>query len=1107
MIPPPEKVSDPEWPRLEALFAAALPLPPVDRDAFLDHECAGDDALRRRLRDLLDAHEALDGDSPAGRGFLGSLDSSRAALLLDAEPDEEEPVSVGRYRIVRRIGAGGMGRIYLAHDPGLDRPVALKLLPRFLGADPAANRRFVEEARAASRLDHPHIGTVYEIGETADGRLFIAMAYYEGGTLRDRLAGGPLPVSEAVAIAAQVADGLAAAHAAGIVHRDVKPENLVFDGRDRVRIVDFGVAKVASAAMTRTGATLGTAAYMSPEQTRGGAVDARSDLWSLGVVLYEMLAGRRPFAGENTEAVIFGIRNDDAPPLGELRPEVPQALAEVVERCLQKDPASRFADAAELGAALRGHSALGRSAEVADPALAMPSALVAAGTAGYLALAAALFLAAGRLAPRYLLPEWLPAAVLVLALLGLPVLLATARRRGGAGEAAPRRGGWSTRSRGGGGRPLLTGPRALAGGAAAFLVLIFVSGFVVTRGVPRVTEARGTAGDAFRERGWVVVADFDAAWDAADVVLAAREALTVDLQQSGFVNVLGRAQVAAILRRMDLPDTARLELPLALEVAERAGAGVVLTASVSRLGPQYVLSGRGVRTGSGEELFAVRTAAGADRLLGGVERLSREMRRRLGEEREAIRRSRPLPEVSTASLEALRLYAEAERARSDDAVASRLVDEALDVDPGFAMAHRLAGAIAHSQMRIGDANRHLTRAYELRDRLTDRERRHVEAIYHFSVSIEPRRAADAYRSILHRDPDDWRAAFNLGSLLQSWLEDHDAAFAQFASAGRVQSQNAMVLGAGAEAAFMAGRIAQADSIARAAEERGLDGLALRWRSMRAFAVGDGRGAVARCDSLLVAAMQPLATVEDREVCGSIEVAAGRLEAGIRRLSEVEAEFLRTRRFRNVAHVGHAIARAHEIAGRPAAAAAHLERIVERIPADSIPEPDRFLTRTNLQLHAAMLGRPELVARIGAAYPPPPDPDHWLSRLGDGLVRAAGALSAGDGEGTLRILDEAIPTDRYAIGWLIWQELLRGMAYEAMGRPDSAAVHYRRAADPRYQVNAKMTKNRVFLPVALQRLAAAEAARGDAAGAERARRRLAELWAVADPGVARRADGR
>jgi hypothetical protein len=341
------------WARLEGIFAEAIELPAAERTAFLERACGDDAELHARVATLLEAHEALHTGEAERDGFLAPLDGRVSVLLHELDDDPEEGAVVGRYRIVRPLGQGGMGRVYLARDPALDRPVALKLLPPYLSGDPAANRRLVQEARAASALDHPHIATVYEIGEADDGRLFIAMAYYEGGTLRDRLRGGPLPMEEAVEIAAGVAEGLAAAHARGIVHRDIKPENIIVGSGGGVRIVDFGVAKVAASALTRTGTTSGTVAYMSPEQTSGGTVDHRSDLWALGVVLHEMLAGERPFRGDAHAAVIYGIRNDDPPPLGSLRPEVPPALSAVVERCLVKDPARRFDSAEELAGALR----------------------------------------------------------------------------------------------------------------------------------------------------------------------------------------------------------------------------------------------------------------------------------------------------------------------------------------------------------------------------------------------------------------------------------------------------------------------------------------------------------------------------------------------------------------------------------------------------------------------------------------------------------------------------------------------------------------------------------------------------------------------------------
>jgi tetratricopeptide (TPR) repeat protein len=348
------------WEHVRALFEAVRMLPRARRAAFLDDACQ-DVELRAEVDALLRAHAAL--ESGAGKEFLQNLDAGRVAALLasteaaETDLDDLSPgAMLGRYRIVRRLGRGGMGVVYLAHDPRLDRPAALKLLPRHLSLDETARRRFEEEARAASSLDHPHLATVYEIADAPDGRVFIAMAFYDGETLREEIERGPLPIARAVALTGQLADALAAAHRLGIVHRDVKPGNVIVTRDGAATLVDFGVAKMAGSALTQTGATPGTVAYMSPEQTRGGAIDARADVWSLGVMLYEMLSGRRPFHADGEGAVIYAIRHDDPEPLDRVRPGVSQELARVVSRCLRKSPDRRYRDAGALLAALRALS-------------------------------------------------------------------------------------------------------------------------------------------------------------------------------------------------------------------------------------------------------------------------------------------------------------------------------------------------------------------------------------------------------------------------------------------------------------------------------------------------------------------------------------------------------------------------------------------------------------------------------------------------------------------------------------------------------------------------------------------------------------------------------
>ena len=270
-------------------------------------------------------------------------------------------VVAGKYRITRRLGRGGMGVVFEAEDLRLERMVALKFLPPGLMADPAARERFIHEARTASSLDHSHICTIHEIDEAADGGLYIVMACYKGETLKERIARGDLPPAQSLRIAAEVAEGLAKAHEHGIVHRDVKPGNIMVTEDGAAKILDFGLAKLAGEArMTVTGTTVGTVAYMSPEQARGDEIDARTDVWSLGVVLYELAAGSLPFERASERAVLNAIVHEEPRPVKQLRPGFPAEITGVIRKALAKDPDRRYASAGEMAADLRGlEAALG----------------------------------------------------------------------------------------------------------------------------------------------------------------------------------------------------------------------------------------------------------------------------------------------------------------------------------------------------------------------------------------------------------------------------------------------------------------------------------------------------------------------------------------------------------------------------------------------------------------------------------------------------------------------------------------------------------------------------------------------------------------------------
>jgi serine/threonine-protein kinase len=330
--------------RIEVLFDQCCDLPPAQRARFLEVAAAGDPALRQEVEELLASAERADSS--------GRLERIVAAAFDLPQTPAARPRAGDRYELLEKLGGGGMGTVYRAIDRHSGQIVALKFLTDSLMTDPVLKRRFYREAQAAAGLKHANIGAIYGVEEAEDGRLCLAMPYYEGGTLKQAIARGPLPIAEAASCAAQVASGLAHAHAAGIIHRDIKPANLMFTGDRVLKILDFGIAKVAGEKLTRTGLVLGTLAYMSPEQAAGGVLDHRTDLWALGVVLHEMLTGRPPFAAPSIELLFRAVRFEDPPRVRSLRPDASEAIEAIVDRLLQKEPGRRYPDAGSVAAAL-----------------------------------------------------------------------------------------------------------------------------------------------------------------------------------------------------------------------------------------------------------------------------------------------------------------------------------------------------------------------------------------------------------------------------------------------------------------------------------------------------------------------------------------------------------------------------------------------------------------------------------------------------------------------------------------------------------------------------------------------------------------------------------
>ena len=338
------------WRNIDQIVDTALGLEPSQRSAYLDAACAGFPGLRAEIDSLLAAHER-----PGAVDRLAADLAPLAARVRESTvgPNASMPGrTIGQYRILERLAGGGMGVVYKALDTRLDRTVALKFLQPRLGEDDSAAERFRQEARTIAALEHQNICTIHEIGETEDKQLFLAMPLYDGETVQQRIARGPLPIGEAVGIAVQVARALAKAHSRGIIHRDIKPSNVLVTADGVVKLLDFGIAKLVGITLTSGAGPLGTVAYMSPEQVRGSPVDHRTDLWSLGVVLYEMLTGRRPYRGETGMEVANALQNAAPEPVLLHRSDVPPALAQIVARALSVPVDGRFQTAQEFESAL-----------------------------------------------------------------------------------------------------------------------------------------------------------------------------------------------------------------------------------------------------------------------------------------------------------------------------------------------------------------------------------------------------------------------------------------------------------------------------------------------------------------------------------------------------------------------------------------------------------------------------------------------------------------------------------------------------------------------------------------------------------------------------------
>ena len=657
------------------------------------------------------------------------------------------------YRILEKLGAGGMGEVYLAEDMKLGRKVAIKILGEEYTTNKDRLHRFEQEAAAASNLNHPNILTIHEVGSD-DGRHFIATEYIDGVTLRRKAAEAPLEIREILDIAIQIASALEEAHAAGIIHRDIKPDNVMVRRNGYVKVLDFGLAKLTELidrspldpdAATRVlvhtdaGVVMGTSHYMSPEQARGKPVDARSDIWSLGVVIYEMVTGRTPFSGETSTDVIVGITQKEPPPLARFAPNVPAELDWIVNKALRKDRDERYQTIKELLTDLRRlkqrlefEQELERSS---NPDLVTKSTV-------------------STVATPTVQDRALTTAEKTITHVSSAEYLATGIKR-----------------------------HKIAAVLIALILVAAIGGgyYVYSRRVQPLTE-----------RDTVLLTDFVNTTGEPVFDGTLKQALAVQLGQTPFLTLFPDERVRETLRFMGRSPDDRITRDVGREICQRQGIKAMLGGSITRLGANYVITLEAINPRSGDPFASEQVETDSkERVLASLGTAASNLRKKLGESLSSIQKyDAKIEQATTSSLEALKAYAmgdeERQKGRSRESLA--FYKRAIDLDPNFAMAYARIGVHYFNYGQLETSKQFIQKSYDLRDRVSERERLYIAEKYYNYVTGEVDQAVETLQTWSKLYPNDFVPHNNL-SINYKLLGRYEEALKEALEATRLSPNN------------------------------------------------------------------------------------------------------------------------------------------------------------------------------------------------------------------------------------------------------------------------------------------------------------------------------